>query len=114
MLRSDYKFGEVLSLASQVKEDSQNVQFKSIFENLNGGVSILAFLKGQSLSTHLAPAEVMIYLVEGNVEFTMLDNKHELKAGDFLLMGEGVPHSVVAKCDSKIMLIKVKSDKTEG
>ena len=53
----------------------------------------------------------MVYVLEGEVEFTMIDHPHTLKAGDFMLMGEGVPHSVVAKADSKIMLVKVKSSK---
>ena len=41
----------------------------------------------------------------------MIDRQLELKAGEFMLMGEGVPHSVVARTDVKVMLVKVKSSK---
>ncbi len=41
----------------------------------------------------------------------MIDRSLTLRAGEFMLMGEGVPHSVVAVADSKVMLVKVKSDK---
>lgn len=111
MLKTEYKFGEVNTLASQLNGEDSGVQFKSIFENGNGGVSLLAFKTDQSLAEHLAPAEVMVYVLEGKVEFTMIDRIHTISAGEFMLMGEGVPHSVVARADSKVMLVKVKSTK---
>lgn len=110
MLKTGYKFGEVHSLAAQAVGNADAVDFKGIFENGNGGVSLLAFKKLQSLTEHVAPAEVMVYVIEGEVEFTMLDKAQNIKAGEFMLMGAGVPHSVIAREDSKVMLIKVKSD----
>lgn len=109
MLSTEYKFGEVHKLSEQIESSMENVQFKHIFENANGGVALIAFKAGQSLAEHLAPAEVMVYALEGKVEFTMIDKPHTLKAGEFFLMGQGVPHSVVALADSKIMLIKIKA-----
>ena len=53
----------------------------------------------------------MVCVIEGEVEFMMLGHPNTLKAGEFMLMGEGVPHSVAAKADSKVMLVKVKSEK---
>ena len=109
MLDTDFKFGKVQILAEQVAASTDKVHFKNIFENTNGGVSLLAFR--QALAEHLAPAEVMVYVVEGEVEFTMADMKHSLRMGEFMLMGQGVAHSVAAKTDAKVMLVKVKSDK---
>lgn len=109
MLKTDYKFGEVYVLASQAECKGGAVNFKNIFENGNGGVSLLAFKKDQVLARHVAPADVMIYVEEGEVELTMLDMPHVIKAGEFMLMGEGVPHSVVANADTKLLLIKVKN-----
>lgn len=108
MLDTEFKFGEVFSLAAQIEPGDGNVQFKRVFENANGGVSLLAFKAGQKLDEHLAPAEVMVCVVEGEIVFTMIDQPHTIKAGEFMLMGAGVPHSVVAKANSKVMLVKVK------
>lgn len=110
MLKTDYKFGEVFSLASQVQYDASKVEFKEIMGNSNGGVSLLAFSAGQDLATHLAPAEVMVNVLEGEVVFTMIDKPLHLHKGDFFLMGNGVPHSVHAVTDAKIMLVKIKHD----
>lgn len=109
MLNTGYKFGEVKNLASQIQAGDDKVNFHGVFSNENGGVALLAFKAGQVLDTHLAPAELMVNVLEGEIEFTMIDDTHTLKSGDFILVGEGVPHSVVAKADSKLMLVKIKA-----
>lgn len=108
MLNTEYKFGEVHNLASQIEAGSDKVHFHGVFSNENGGVVLLAFKAGQVLDTHTAPAEVMVNVLEGEIEFTMLDKVNRMKAGDFLLMGADVPHSVKATADSKVMLVKVR------
>ena len=107
-MKTNYKFGEVIDLCPAVKAEDDKVSFKNIFETDNGGVSLVAFKKGQFLDTHIAPFEVMATVCEGEVEFTMLDVPHRIKAGQFLLMGANVKHSVKALEDSKLMLVKIK------
>ncbi len=109
MLQTEYKFGEVHALANQIQVAEDHPQFHRIFENTNGGVVLLALKAGQKLDEHLAPAELMVNVLEGSIEFTMIDKPHTINAGEFMLVGEGVPHSVVAKADSKVMLVKVKA-----
>lgn len=109
MIETEYKFGEVHVLADQIQAADNHPQFHRVFENANGGVVLIAFKEGQKLAEHLAPAEVMVNVIEGSIEFTMIDRVHTINAGEFLLIGEGVPHSVVAKADSKVMLVKVKA-----
>ena len=108
MLQTNYRFGEVNSLGEQIRISNEKVQFQNIFVNENGGVTLLAFRAGQELATHTAPAEVMVNVMEGEIEFTMLNDLHTLKAGEFMLMGADVPHSVRAKTDAKVMLVKIK------
>lgn len=108
MLNTEYKFGEVHNLAAQIESGMDKVHFHSIFSNDNGGAVLVALKSGQTLESHTAPAEVMVYLLEGEVEFTILEKAHTLHAGEFLLLGEGVSHSVAARSDAKIMLVKIK------
>lgn len=109
MLQTEYKFGEVHSLANQIQVAEDHPRFHRIFENSNGGVVLLALESGQKLDEHLAPAELMVNVIEGSIEFTMIDKPHTINTGEFMLVGKGVPHSVVAKADSKVILIKVKA-----
>lgn len=108
MLKTDYKFGEVHNLAAQIEAGEDKVHFHPLFANDNGGAVLLAFKGGQKLDTHIAPAEVMVVCLEGEVDFTILDKVNHLKGGDFLLLGAEVAHSVAAVADSKVMLVKVK------
>ncbi len=111
MIETEYKFGEVHKLADQIEASEDRPHFHRIFENANGGVVLIALKAGQQLAQHLAPAELMVSVIEGAIDFTMIDKPHTIKAGEFILVGEGVPHSVIAREDSKVMLVKVKSDK---
>lgn len=108
MLETDYKFGEVHDLASQVENGEDRVHFRSIFSNENGGVALVAFKAGQKLDTHVAPAELMVTVLEGEIVFTLVDRPITLSAGQFMLVGAGVAHCVEAKADSKLMLTKIK------
>ena len=109
MLQTDYKFGETHQLTAQIQTADDRAQFRQIFSTGNGGVVLVGLKAGQKLDTHTAPAEVMVNLLEGEIEFTMFDKVSTLRSGDFLLMGSEVPHSVIAKADSKIMLVKIKA-----
>lgn len=71
-------------------------------------MALIAFKAGQKLDEHLAPANLLVTVLEGEIEFTVIDRPHNLRAGEFLLVGQDVPHSVVARQDSKVMLVKVK------
>lgn len=108
-MKTTYKFGEVNRLEKQIEFSNERTAFKNIFETENGGVSVLAMKAGQRLEEHIAPFEVMVNVLEGEIEFTMIDMPNRIKAGEFMLMGANVPHSVLANADSKIMLIKVKN-----
>lgn len=107
-MKTNYQFGEALQLCNQVDYASDSMEFRQIFETANGGVALLAMKPGQKLDTHTTPFEVMVTVCEGEIDFTMIDRTHNMKAGDFLLMGANVAHSVEAKKDSKILLVKIK------
>ena len=109
MLETEFRFGEVRQLASQVEANSERVTFRPIFSNGNGGVSLLAFRAGQELAEHVAPAELMVTVLEGEIVFSIGKTPHTMRSGDFMLVGEGVAHSVLANADSKVMLTKVKA-----
>lgn len=109
MLETELKFGEVHDLAALIENGSDRVNFKNVFSNSNGGVSLLSFKADQKLDEHIAPAEVMVYVLEGDIQFTLLGHPHSMHAGQFLLMGAGVPHSVYADSDAKMMLVKLKA-----
>ena len=109
-MKTNFKFGEVHKFNEAISYNTQKVEFNTVFETNKGGISLVAFKAGQKLDTHTTPFEVMISVCEGEIEFTMLDQSKRIKAGEFILMGANVPHSVVANVDSKLMIVKIKDD----
>lgn len=107
-MKAYFKFGEALNHGEAIKYNDERPEFQPVFETAYGGVSFVALKEGQKLDPHSAPFEVMVNVCEGEVEFTMIDKAVNLKEGEFFLMGANVEHSVVARKDSKLMLIKVK------
>ncbi|MCH5236810.1 MAG: cupin domain-containing protein [Muribaculaceae bacterium] len=107
-MKTNYRYGEIISLCNQVDYASDQVEFRQVFETSNGGVALLAFKEGQKLETHTSPFQVMVTVCEGEIDFTMLDETHLMKAGDALLMGANVAHSVKARANSKVLLVKIK------
>lgn len=107
MLNTSFKFGEVINLQSQIEYADEHVNFSNIFNNGNGGVALIGIKAGRKLDTHSSPAEVMVSVIEGEIKFIFNGKPLEMKAGEFLLMGAEVAHSVEALKNSKIMLIKV-------
>lgn len=71
------------------------------------GVSIAIFVidKEQGLIEHAASADALVYVIEGEISFTLSDQKHTLKGGSLLRLSAGTPHSFVALDKSKMILI---------
>ena len=109
-MKTNFKFGEVVKFNEAIEYKTDKPEFKPVFETSKGGVSFVALKAGQKLDTHQAPFEVMVTVCEGEIEFTMLEKSNRIKAGEFILMGANVPHSVVANLDSKLMIVKIKDD----
>jgi quercetin dioxygenase-like cupin family protein len=71
------------------------------------GVSIAIFVidKEQGLIEHAASADALVYVVEGEIAFTLTDEKYILKNGSLLRLSAGTPHSFIALDKSKMILI---------
>ena len=59
---------------------------------------------GQGLREHKAPGEITVQCLEGDVEFQTPDTLHRLRAGDFIHLRGGEPHSLQARADSSLLV----------
>lgn len=97
-----------LRLADELKYVDGQVQVKDVYSNDHGSVRLLAFDKGAMLARHKADGDAMAYVIEGEVEFEIEDQRQHLTAGNSILMPDGVEHTVLALDRAKIMLIRIK------
>ena len=57
------------------------------------------------LPPHRAKGEVIIQVLDGRIEVSADGNDHDLRAGQLLVLASGVEHDVVAKEESRMLLI---------
>lgn len=80
----------------------------TIFSSTNGSINIIALKRGQNLSTHLAPADAMVQVIEGRLDFKVNEIEQTMEAGQFIMMSKGTPHSLKAVEDTKFVLTLIK------
>jgi len=67
----------------------------------------LTLTKGREIPTHHAPGEITVHCLEGRIAFTAGGDRHELGAGQLLVLAAGAPHSVAGLEDSVVLVTKV-------
>ena len=94
----------VLTLKEQVAYQPGQVVSKTLAQNDALSVTLFAFDKGEEISTHESIGDAMVYVLEGVGEYTVDGVKHEVKAGEALVMPARKPHAVYAKEPFKWLL----------
>jgi quercetin dioxygenase-like cupin family protein len=99
----------VSSLINLVEYQDDTVVSRTLIDKTAGTVTLFAFGETQALSEHTAPFDAIVYIVEGEVEITIAENKHHLKQGEMIIMPANIPHALKAIKKFKMLLIMIKS-----
>ncbi|WP_455277923.1 cupin domain-containing protein [[Eubacterium] cellulosolvens] len=100
---------KVSSLINLVEYQDDTVVSRTLIDKTAGTVTLFAFGEAQALSEHTAPFDAIVYIVEGEVEITIAENKHHLKQGEMIIMPANIPHALKAIKKFKMLLIMIKS-----
>lgn len=101
--------GKVLAPAEIIGYQGGSIVSRTIVDKPSGTVTLFAFDKGQSLSTHTAPFDAVVQVLDGKGRFTIGGTAHEVEAGRMLIMPADVPHSVAAVEPFKMLLTMIRS-----
>lgn len=71
-------------------------------------MTLFAFDEGEGISTHAAPGDAFVNVLDGSVQITIDGMVHTLNAGEGIVMPEGIPHAVQAITPFKMVLTVVK------
>lgn len=75
------------------------------------GITLMAFDKGEGVSTHAAPGDALVVALDGEAEITIADQKYHVRKGESIVLPAAVPHSVKAVTKYMMMLTVVKDVK---
>lgn len=99
---------QTFTLSEQVAYESGKVVSLTLAQQPGVGVTLFAFDAGEALSTHSAPGDAMVTVLEGTTEITIDGVPHTLNAGEAIIMPAGIPHAVKAITAFKMYLVVVK------
>jgi len=100
---------KAMDMAALVDYQDGAVVSKTVIKKRTGTVTLFAFDKGEGLSTHSAPFDALVQILDGEALITIDEDEHHVKKGEMIIMPASRPHSVKAVNPFKMMLVMVKS-----
>lgn len=111
MEKSIFEHANVFRFPDKVDYSSEGIISKRVIDKPTGTVTLFSFDKGQRLSTHSAPFDAMVQVVEGMAEIVIDDQPFQLGPDDVIIMPAGIPHAVNASEKFKMVLTMIKEPK---
>lgn len=95
---------KVQFLADLVSYQDGQIVSRTLVQNPNVSLTLFSFDKGEEISMHSSHGDAMVYVIDGQAEITIDDEKFSVKAGEAIVMPAEVPHAVFARERMKFML----------
>lgn len=95
---------KVQILADLVTYQAGQVVSKTLVQNPNVSLTLFSFDKGEEISSHSSHGDAMVYVMDGQAEVTIGEEKHLVNAGETIVMPAEIPHAVYAPAQMKFML----------
>ncbi len=108
MEKALFEHSNVFRFPEKVDYSSEGIISKRVIDRPLGTVTLFSFDKGQRLSTHSAPFDAMVQVIEGSAEIVISDVSFSLGTGDAIIMPAGIPHAVNAVEKFKMVLTMIK------
>ncbi len=113
MEEQEHLKGKVVPLAGLVSYQTNAIVSRTLLRTPAGHIVLFAFDKGQELSEHTSPYEVMVLVLEGETEFTVGGQRVRMGAGDALFLTPHTPHALKALTPLKLLLTLIRSEVAE-
>ena len=98
---------KIINLKETLDYQDNAIVSKTLITKEEKSVTLFAFDQGQVISSHTAPVDAFVQVLEGEVEIIISGEKFDLKEGEMILMPATEPHALTAKSKFKMMLVKI-------
>ena len=98
---------EAVNLAGLVNIEPGKIISRTFVQRPEVTVTLFSFGAGEGVSTHSAPGDAIVQILEGEAKITIGGNPLIAKTGDIVVMPANIPHAVEAEQDFKMLLTVV-------
>jgi quercetin dioxygenase-like cupin family protein len=102
-------FKKVLLLEDLAEYQTGQVVSRTLAQGKPLSLTLFAFDKGEEISSHSSSGDALVYVMDGEAEVTIGNEKFSLKKGETIVMPAGIPHGLFAKERFKMFLVVVFS-----
>lgn len=102
-------FKTVYNMKSLVDYQEGTVVSRTLAQGDPLSMTLFAFDSGEEISSHTAPGDALVYILDGIAEITIGEEKFEVKEGETIVMPKDIPHALYAKERFKMLLVVVFS-----
>jgi len=96
------------TLVDLVDYQDNRVNSRTLAQNKAIGVTLFAFDQGEGLSTHTAPGDAMVQIIDGEAVIHIDKERFVVKTGEVIVMPADIPHSLHAEQRFKMLLTVVR------
>ncbi len=101
------EFEKGLYLCDLVEYQPGQVVSRTLVQNGAVSITLFSFDEGEEISSHSSTGDAMVTIMEGTALITIGETKHEVSAGQTIVMPAGIPHALEAKTRFKMLLTVV-------
>ena len=99
---------KVLNLIDLVSYQEGQVVSRTLSQVKQISLTLFAFDTGEGISTHSAPGDAMVQVLDGVAEVTIGDEVFNVGAGESIVMPANIPHGLEARERFKMLLTLIK------
>ncbi len=108
VLIKNITFSEPHNLSGLVDYEEGRVVSRTFAQNSSLSLTLFAFDGGEEISTHTAPGDAMVQVLDGEAVVNIDGEEMTVGAGQVVVMPANIPHSVTAVKRFKMLLTVVK------
>ena len=110
-LIKNIEHSKVFELVDLVAYEKGKVASLTLSQRPGVSMTLLAFDEGEGVSTHAAPGDAMVVILDGEAEVTIDKDVFRLKAGETIILPSNIPHGVKSITKFKMLLTLVREAK---
>ncbi len=108
VLIKNIPFSEPHNLVDLVEYEEGRVVSRTFAQNSSLSFTLFAFDEGEGVSTHTAPGDAMVQVLDGEASVNIDGKELTVFSGQAVVMPADIPHSVTAVKRFKMLLTVVK------